>query len=450
MKKTISILTLCLAMLGSNVYAENFKVKINNKQREVKPVIVEVDKKELALPFSAYVVDGRTFVPIRELTESLGAEVIWDAKTNAATVSLGENSVKMQIDSKVVFINDEKKVIEENSIPKLTEYVSKKESKTMVPLRFLSETLGYKVEWYQEEYKAGVLTKDSIYPETENKKENDAEKEKKQPEKEKNKKEKAIAVSFDNRREELLEKEDGNYNKVVSVEFTEQVDNKNNNFNYEKYADDVKKGKIEKEISKTIKAKEGKVTLVIDAGHGGNDGGAPGVDSEKTNEKEIVLPIALKLAEKFEDDDKVEIILTRDDDTFVELFERPEIANRAEAELFLSIHANSADQNRNANGIEVYYAPAIPNPLKNVEQSPFAECLQKNLISETGAADRGIKAGGRLVVLRKTKNVAALAEVGFMSNPNELSNMKSEEYKDKIVEGLYQGILEYIDKYVEF
>lgn len=145
MKKLFCFFSILLMFLSSNVYAESFKVKIDNKDVNVSKVVVEINEKELNTKFDSYTLSGRTFVPIREITESLGAKVDWDNKTRSATVSMENKQVKLQIDSDIVYVDGKKTNIEENSIPKFAVYLNpKREVKTMVPLRFLSETLDMK------------------------------------------------------------------------------------------------------------------------------------------------------------------------------------------------------------------------------------------------------------------------------------------------------------------
>lgn len=393
MKKLFCFFSILLMFLSSNVYAESFKVKIDNKDVNVSKVVVEINEKELNTKFDSYTLSGRTFVPIREITESLGAKVDWDNKTRSATVSMENKQVKLQIDSDIVYVDGKKTNIQENSIPKFAVYLNpKREVKTMVPLRFLSETFGYEVGWNGDKYIASVITK---------------------------KEEKKV--------------------ESASIDFSEKEIVKYEN------KSESKKEEVKKVISKKIKS-DGLVTILLDAGHGGSDSGAVSVDG-KTKEKELTLEITKKLNDKLLENG-YDVHMTRETDKAVDLYKRPEIANDLGAEIFLSIHINSSE-NSEPSGIEVFYAPALSNKLKEVEQSPLAESLQKSLIKETGAISRGAKAGGRLVVLKNTKNVAALAELGFISNKKELDLMKDEDYQEKLVNGLYNGLIDYIDNYVE-
>ena len=175
--------------------------------------------------------------------------------------------------------------------------------------------------------------------------------------------------------------------------------------------------------------------IVIDAGHGGKDPGA----ISKINglkEKDVVLLIALKIKQRLESNG-FRVYLTRDYDTYVDLYNRAQIANDLKADVFLSIHANSAVST--ANGVEMLYA-------KDARESiVFARSLQKALVDATGARDRGVVERANLVVLRETTMPAVLAEVGFLSNPKESELLMNSDYIQQIVGGLTQGILNYFN-----
>ncbi|MBP2025162.1 N-acetylmuramoyl-L-alanine amidase [Peptoniphilus stercorisuis] len=423
MKKLFCFFSILLMFLSSNVYAESFKVKIDNKDVNVSKVVVEINEKELNTKFDSYTLSGRTFVPIREITESLGAKVDWDNKTRSATVSMENKQVKLQIDSDIVYVDGKKTNIEENSIPKFAVYLNpKREVKTMVPLRFLSETFGYEVKWDQETYTASIYTEDY----------------------KKDEKEKVVTTSSTTT--EIV----NNSNNRFESKFEKEESKSINNSNEEEFKSagidfkEEKKEEKKRNITKKIKS-DGPVTIVIDPGHGGKDPGAIGAD--KTKEKDLTLEISTKLYDKLLDDG-IDTHITRSKDEFVELLDRAGMANDLNAEIFLSIHINSAESST-PNGIEVFYPNEEVVQIKTVEQKHLANCLQNALIKETNATSRGVKNGSRLIVLKKTKGVSALAELGFISNSNDVYNLNDEEYQEKLVQGLYNGLKDYIDNYVE-
>ncbi len=180
--------------------------------------------------------------------------------------------------------------------------------------------------------------------------------------------------------------------------------------------------------------------IVIDAGHGGRDPGASSVT--KRTEKELNLSISLKLQRKLEDLG-YSIIMTRDTDEYIDLYERARIANDSNADLFVSIHGNASTSSVHK-GIQVLYCPAFDSEIKESDQHPFAKSIMEALLAGTGAIDKGIIQRPNLVVLRETKMPAVIVETGFISNPEEEKILYTEKYQDKIVESIVKGIEDYL------
>jgi N-acetylmuramoyl-L-alanine amidase len=180
------------------------------------------------------------------------------------------------------------------------------------------------------------------------------------------------------------------------------------------------------------------LTVVIDGGHGGKDPGAGGTDG--TTEKSLNLEVALRL-DKLLKSVGMNTILTRQNDTFIELGERANIANRNYADFFVSIHFNSF--NKTTNGIETLYYPNTPNKDYTINHKSIAQIFHTELLSSTKLASRAITARPNLVVLNKTKMPAILAELGFVSNPTELAVIKTDKYKEDAARALAVSILKY-------
>ena len=215
--------------------------------------------------------------------------------------------------------------------------------------------------------------------------------------------------------------------------------------------------------------------VVIDAGHGGKDPGCIGKSG--LMEKDLTLDIALRLKSLLEEKLGLHVIMTRDRDVFVPLEERTEIANRAKADLFLSIHVNAA-KNRNLRGVETWFLDlaasehakqvaarensystkamsdleTILNDLllnnKTQESSRLAEILQGALTSDLSQAYRSVKnlgvKGAPFMVLQGAKMPSVLSEVSFISNPTEEKRLKNEQYRRTIALGLYKGIQSFV------
>lgn len=175
--------------------------------------------------------------------------------------------------------------------------------------------------------------------------------------------------------------------------------------------------------------------IVLDAGHGGKD---PGAISPFTGvkEKDLALAMAQKLKVKLENIG-FKVYMTRDDDTYVELKSRAEIANNLGANAFLSIHIN-ANGNQNPKGVEMLYVP------DGRDNKGFAQMLQTEVVKATGAASIGIIQRPNLVVIRETRMPAVLAELGFLTNPTEERLLQDAAYQDKLVQGMYNAILKYV------
>jgi N-acetylmuramoyl-L-alanine amidase/putative methionine-R-sulfoxide reductase with GAF domain len=206
--------------------------------------------------------------------------------------------------------------------------------------------------------------------------------------------------------------------------------------------------------------------IVLDAGHGGWDLGTVG--RKGLLEKDLVLDIVARLGKMIESKLGAQVIYTRQDDTYLPLERRAEIANLAKADLFLSVHANYSDLTT-ARGVETYYTntyssvrarTADDNPLlkevnwtgvdiraKVIDSHRFAADVQQALFGGLVARNpeirnRGVKAA-QYVVLTGTQMPAVLAEVSFVSSPADEDQLQSSEYRQEIAEALYRGVAKY-------
>lgn len=437
MKKIIKISILFISMLITPVFAANtFNVSIGNKDYKVKEAGVLINEDSLKTDFSPYIKEGRTFVPIREITEKLGADVKWNGKDKSIKITLNGDVINMQIDNSKVTVNDKKIELDHAQAPQLALYSKpRKETKTMVPLRFISETFGYNVDWNNDKVRAEISTEktNSIVEDNKNK----DKKNKKKTQKSKNSKVNSKSIFDDNFFQSNVEKKE-----------TKNIKNQINKGNEDKIFEEADLDLKEKK-NRVIKDKieiNGKLNIVIDPGHGGKDSGAVAVDGY-TYEKDLNLLVAENLMEKLNENSEINARITRDRDEYIKLLDRASVSNDSNADLFLSIHFNSSD-NSSAQGIEVLYASEKNVKIKDTVQKHFASCLQKALIRETGAVDRGIKNTPAIIVLNKTKNVSALVELGFLSNESDLENIKDPDYIDKLARGIYNGIEDYMNSYV--
>jgi N-acetylmuramoyl-L-alanine amidase/putative methionine-R-sulfoxide reductase with GAF domain len=224
-----------------------------------------------------------------------------------------------------------------------------------------------------------------------------------------------------------------------------------------------------------LRAHVPRMRIVVDAGHGGWDLGTVG--RRGLLEKDLVLEIAERLGKLLESRLGMDVIYTRHDDNYIPLDERASIANQAQADLFVSVHANYSDL-PSARGVETYYtnfftAPGskeagskdvdaklsgvkgIATPTltgadlhEKIEQSRrLAASVQRSLYGtlsaqNPGLRDRGVKEAG-FVVLTESAMPGILAEVSFVSSPTDEQKLRSDGYREQIAEALYKGIARY-------
>ena len=215
-----------------------------------------------------------------------------------------------------------------------------------------------------------------------------------------------------------------------------------------------------------------KMRIVVDAGHGGRDRGTVGRDG--LLEKDLVLEIGQRLGKLLEDRLGMDVIYTRPDDSYISLDERASIANQAQADLFVSVHANYSDLS-SARGVETYYSHLFIMPAsKDVDMRPgaggvsnaataplssadlqerfeqsrrLAESVQRSLYGTLSAQDPGLRDRGireaSFVVLTESAMPGILAEVSFVSSPTDEQKLRSDGYREQVAEALYKGIASY-------
>lgn len=170
--------------------------------------------------------------------------------------------------------------------------------------------------------------------------------------------------------------------------------------------------------------------VYIDPGHGGSD---PGASGNGIIEKELNLQLALKVRDKLQSQG-IEVIMSRENDIYVSLQERVMQANSLIPDVFVSIHNNSYEKS-SAIGIETWYT-------KDIDKS-LADGIQSKLIQNTETNNRGVKQK-KFYVTRKTTMPAVLVECGFMTNPTEAANLKTDSYKEKIANAIVDGTVNYL------
>jgi len=226
-------------------------------------------------------------------------------------------------------------------------------------------------------------------------------------------------------------------------------------------------------LIRALGLKIGKV--VVDAGHGGHDTGTIGPNG--LLEKDLVLDVSLRLGRLLEKGMGADVVFTRDDDTFVPLETRTAVANKSEADLFISVHANSS-RDATARGLETYYlnftssadalevaarenavseksihelqdlVKKIAMKEKIEESRELASDVQRSMVTGLGTKDHGLRDRGvkkaPFIVLIGANMPSVLAEISFVSNPADERRLQTPEYRQKIAESLYRGIQRYV------
>lgn len=174
--------------------------------------------------------------------------------------------------------------------------------------------------------------------------------------------------------------------------------------------------------------------IALDAGHGGS---ASGAYYENTAEKDLNLAMIRKLDEILRGMG-YRTLLTRTEDVYVGLKDRSDQANAAQADIFVSIHCNAAENSPYFQGLYVYHYPG------SVAGECLARAIQTPACAFTGAVDRGINSANFSVV-RESNMPAVLVETGFMTCHEELERLKNEEYQSRMAQGIAQGIVRYLN-----
>lgn len=456
---------------------------------------LKVNGKKINTPLEPIIFNDRALVPIREVFEAMGAKVEYnDGDIN---VSMNGITVAMSIGESVAEINGKKNTIPDGVVPKL---IAKKgeSAKTMVPVRFISESIGMEVDFDADN---GVINVNSPLGYLDGV---------------------SYKVSGD-KYIEVTAQISGNLNEVndfvlsnptrvvVDIKNTQmRAENKNITINaagvsgirlgetngvsrivvdldsFDDYKISVGSKNIKIKIdtngsaampsatppqdsvtptpsvtasptatptqtplptitpSYTLPpnveaAKGNEKVIVIDAGHGGKDGGAQGVlNGNNIYEKNLTLSIAKKVQTLVENAG-YRVVMTRSADTYPQLEERSNLANAVNAAMFVSIHINSAESS-SAAGTEVYYSEKNNGTAYGAASEQLAENILDGMLEKMNTRDRGVKTANH-VVTRTSKMPAVLLEVGFISNSEELAKMCDDNFQNKVAEGIAEGIL---------
>lgn len=435
---------------------------------ELPDVTFIVDGKVADCDVPPVIENGRTLVPVRALFESLDSKVGWDARTKKITIIYEGTEILLFADSVVAIVDNLYKELD----------VSAKiiDSRTMIPVRFVSETLKFDVEWDDKTRTVTVTTK----PE---KNENAVKTEHylKDISVETNENVTEITIKGVGETEVYVMKLQNPNRYVFDFEDTTLESPKNNYEVDSKHINSIRLGQFEKTIARVVletekftsytAKKQGtnyiitfgeeenkedttvilpevnetakKHLVIIDAGHGGQDVGSIGeYDGEDVYEKDIDLDIALNV-EKMLANAGINTYMIRDDDSTVDILERPEIANEQKGTLYLSIH-NNASTNPEVKGTQIYYSDS-ESSFDNISNREVAE-IYYDKITELGLRKAGVVDNPRYIVIYRSDMPSFIIEGAFMTNEEDIELLVDKDFRKKMAEAICEATIEVLNK----
>ncbi|MFB5265398.1 N-acetylmuramoyl-L-alanine amidase [Paenibacillus enshidis] len=442
---------------------------------------IVLDGKQINVSGSAQpgIINGTTMVPFRVISENLGYKVDWKQENKTVQVFSGGTEIQLVIGSKSATVNGKRVTL--NVAPVI------RSGSALVPLRFIGEQMGVDVDWDGSTKTVTLVTRNSgpgnegSTPPASGNDSTDG-----------NAPSKGLAlvngISFSDNRMlitttgtvkpntftmagpdrlvidlpnaafsdtfgdslplnadhngELAVTDSDNVSKIRYALFSDSpstvrvVIDLNKVMGYKAYNEGVDLVIVDltensSEVTPPVGG-DGKKVVVIDAGHGAKDPGASAGGGN--NEKTFNLAMALKVEQILKQNPDLDVVMTRSDDTFLELKERVKVAENVNADVFVSIHANSAGSSA-ASGTETYYQRSSSKNLANT--------VHKHLVAATQLTNRGVRYGN-FHVIRETSMPAVLLEVGYLSNSNDAAALFSEDFQNRVAQGIADGIEEYL------
>ncbi|WP_338555152.1 N-acetylmuramoyl-L-alanine amidase family protein [Paenibacillus sp. KS-LC4] len=452
---------------------------------------VILDGTELVQPENtkAEIMDKKVMVPIRIVSESLGYDVLWNKQAQTVTISKEDTHIEMTVGQKTAKINTETVFIDAPPVIK--------KGTTLVPLRFVGEQMNLKVGWNN---KTKTVTLTSPIPEV-IVEEGETDPTTSPPDETggsiidgaiPNELSTVSAISFSDNRlivttsgkvgpkifamkapdrlvidlpnsafaptfgdgqvlngsqmGELIITDSSEVTKVRYSLFTREpsairiVLDLRQATSYQLVSDDSGLYVVDLNVDGDVDGApivppigaDGKKIVVIDPGHGGAEPGKVALTG--LQEKILNLTLSLKVEQLLKQVSAINVVMTRTDDTTLSLSSRAQLANALNADMFVSVHANSFTTST-PSGTETYYA--------RDSSIPLAKTIHRYLLEATGLKDRGVKYNNYHVI-RETTMPAVLLETGFMSNPSDLAVITNEAVQMRMATGIVEGIKEYL------
>ncbi|MBQ8588304.1 MAG: N-acetylmuramoyl-L-alanine amidase [Clostridia bacterium] len=444
-----------------------------------------LDGKLVKTDVAPIAIDGYTMVPVRSIFEKMGAEVTWIGSRQQVIIRSVKARIVLNLDSTTAYVNN--KSVELEKAPMAMD------GRTLIPVRFVSEKLGYNVKWEPSDNSVHITTSKQEEPKIQNavKKITVSKKttstvitvklsKMQRPD---------ISYASDPMRfiadfpdttlsvsgskqtvdsfnvSEVRYAIHPDYTRVVIESPSEEVSYKvsytadsvvitvsggsktqDNKEDTKEETKDDKESFVKEEIGEVS---DNRALVVIDAGHGGYDSGAIGYDEDGepvVYESKANLEIALAV-QKYLEDANVSVIMTRTKDVAMgstemeDLLARSEIANNSGATFFVSIHNNSFTDDT-ASGTEILYTDNETKIYDGVTSKELAQNILTPLVKATGLQNRGVKDSPKIVVLRTTTMPSVLIETAFVSNAEDRLVLTDSKTIDNIGYAIAQGIVE--------
>lgn len=304
------------------------------------------------------IIRSRTLIPARQLFEAMGGQVDWNSNDRQVHIQVADSTVSLTIGSSNAVVNGLEKPLDVPAL--IIDHNGDQYGSTMIPLRFVSEELGYTVIWDDTERCANVI-------------------------------------------------------------------------------DPAELPKLSEAASKKL--------ICIDPGHGGEDPGAIGHEGmeDQLYESRINLDAAIALRDLLTVSG-AQVIMTREDDTKIGKYERVAVANEASADLFISVHNNSSDRSSIKGTTTYYYNKSGEDGSLELESygissEALAEAVQASVHQMLGTGDNGIVEYPELAVLNKTKMPSIVIEGAYLSNEDDFSLIRKDDYATRYAYGIAQGLI---------
>lgn len=486
-KGIVLLVMMCLSYTAA--YAETMQLIYDGKTHPYtnNPITLYIDDQQVMTTVMPPIqFDGAVVVPAREVFDRTGAIVEWRPTEQSVYVHNETSLIVLKINSHEAWVQGETKYLDMPA--KLIN------DKVMIPVRFISEALGYQVDWFQGERVISIQTTNKETDEDlshQNPLEEDenhmnqveiptieSSQEDQYPQLElplidpwlyseyihyNNEEEAIVLNNIEGLDIDAITVEENEHDHTIIIHLNNQYGHYLQAGIWEKTTGVIQKLQIthqtlESQIILTtstiqalmVESRDNQIVMkvvkpsdkyekivVIDAGHGDHDSGTT---YQGLKEKDLNLSISQAVVKELERDPSIKVYATREDDTFLKLMERSDFSNQIEPDLFISIHINSVDGNTAASGTETYYTQKA-----DVRNKTFATIVQNALVKEFGTKNRGVKAN-TFVVTRYTQAPAILIEIGFLTNEADRKMMTASDFTARYAHIIYQCVKEYYAK----